>query len=116
MTTSDEIPRDPCDWSDENMFRLALYRMANDERMLPTNVFFGVWFSGLFDEASRAIYDLADHCIDKAGMAIPGIVISMTDDALGWMRDTDAGQAAMRRICSLMEKPVYVENWERKIA
>ena len=114
-TASSEVPRDPSVWTDEHMFQLILHRLTVEEKVMPLVAMFGVWFSGLLNEKSRAIYDLEDHCIDAGGMTIPGIVISMTDDAVAWMRDTDGGRAAMLRICSLMEKPIYVENWERKL-
>ena len=115
MTTSEEIPSDPLDWSDEHMLHLILHRLAVDEGILPLGAYLGVWYSGSLNESTRAIYDLDDHCVDDAGIAIPGVVVSMTDDALRWFR-TSAGAMTIQRIISLMEKPIYVEAWDRKIA
>lgn len=114
MIAPDEIPKDPCLWTDEHMLHVCLHRLVRDEKIVPAPVLLGVWFSGLFDEKSRAIYDLGDHCVDSAGIAIPGIVLSMVDSVLAWFRDTPQGAAAMARLQMLMEKPIYVENWQRK--
>jgi hypothetical protein len=102
------------DWSDEHMFQLILHRLAVEEGRLPLTAYFGVSFVGAFNESSCAVYDVDDHCVDAAGEAIPGIVVSMTDDALLWFR-TCEGVSAIDRMVALMEKPIYVENWDREI-
>jgi hypothetical protein len=114
MTASDEIPRDPLEWSDEHMLQLILHRLSVEEGRLPLAAHFGVSFVGGFNESSCAVYDVDDHCIDASGAAIPGIVISMTDEALRWFR-TREGLSAIERMVALMEKPIYVENWDREI-
>ena len=93
--TSTEIPEDPSDWTDEDMLILVLYRLGVEEGILPDIVFNGIWI---------AVENFAH-----------GVAIAMSDDAVRWFRIDDAGESAMNRICSMLEKQVLVKDWNRHL-
>lgn len=110
-----EVPRDPSDWGDMDMFHLITHRLHKEEGILPEIAYLGMWFCGELCEDTRISFDIEDACLDASGNIIPGIAISLSDDALIWFRDTPEGTACMARVAALMEKQIYVEDWGREI-
>ena len=90
------IPEDPSDWSEEDIFRVALEHLVEKEGILPRNVAEDMHFSGTYESGSD--YNRG------------GIITVM---AAPWLHDyfatNDEAQLALCRLEELLERIVVVE-------